>query len=115
MVKWRVESRLGELVKKEKEISGESDTRIHYTKRSKRIIGPITDKILLVVHFIITLAPLIVTVAFIGWILYAIFWPEDPYEKYYENHDNNPYNQDWNGDGWKGTKEDHDFHHKYFK
>ncbi|MDH2882392.1 hypothetical protein [Bacillus cytotoxicus] len=106
MAKWRVESRLGELVKKEKEINGESDTRINYKKRSKRrntIIESITDKILLVVHFIITLAPLIVTVAFIGWILYAIFWSEDPYEKY---HDDNPYNQDWNGDGIKGTKED---------
>ncbi|WP_448163672.1 hypothetical protein [Bacillus mobilis] len=69
------------------------------------------DKVLLSLWLLKLLAPFIIIIAFIAW----IFWPEDPYEKYYEDHDNNPYNQDFNGDGWKGTKEDHDVYHKYLE
>ncbi|MED3025245.1 MULTISPECIES: hypothetical protein [Bacillus cereus group] len=29
--------------------------------------------------------------------------------------DDNPYNQDFDGDGIKGTKKDHEIYHKYYK
>ncbi|MGH0486228.1 hypothetical protein ACQVPJ_17410 [Bacillus mycoides] len=116
MNKMKVESRLEKWAEKQKEINvplnGSRQNKKRKNSSSNKIRKRITDNIYLFIYFIIVLIPFILSVAFVGWILYAIFWPEDSYEKYYEDHDNNPYNQDWNGDGWKGTKEDHDVYHK---